>query len=70
MLNIICFFLGFIAYPYINHLPFPNLAAVHQAEAEQKPTAEDLKRLEYVKECQRYGFSEPECENFWDGIPN
>lgn len=65
--NVFCFFLGYLAYPYMNHIPFPRAQAIEMEVKE--PTENDHRRLEYVKECQRYGFSRLQCENIWDGKP-
>jgi|GEM_PF-3135426 hypothetical protein len=69
-MNVLCFFLGFIAYPYINHLPFPNTqqTPVETIVEQKKPV--DERRETYLQECPRYGFSRTECERFWDSQPS
>lgn len=67
--NLVFFIIGYLAYPYLNHLPMPTLPEPAKQEQVKEPSEDDAKRTEYVKECQRYGFSKSDCENIWDGNP-
>ena len=69
MNNILCFFMGFLLAQYLHNNPLVVYEPEVKHEAIQEPTAQDLRREEYVKECQRYGYSKPKCEDIWDGNP-
>jgi len=69
MNSIVCFIMGFLFAQYLQNHPLVVYDPEIKHEATQEPTDEDLRRIEYVKECQRYGFSKPKCEDLWDGNP-